>query len=274
MGAGMVLFAHSRRSLGWPKSWISRHLLFRGLILFLLQFFLENSAWLLGPVYAFRPPGTGETVMAHFGVLFALGETMIIGTLFLRSRPGIRFGLVVSILIGSPFLVPEAGQASRAYSPILRILFIPGRTGIIQVFYPVLPWLGIVLLRCLFGRWLLKGRAAALRSMFSAGGIFLGAFLLFRWAGGFRNIHPPEGSGLVSFLNVTKYPPSLTFSLLALGLRSVILGVLSRARSSLERRRNSLLGFGRSPRPVGDRGHAFRRIQDGPRALEVCLYLA
>ena len=247
MGAGMVLFVQSRRSLGWPESRISRQLFFRGLILILLQFFLENPAWLLGPVYAFRPPGTEETVMAHFGVLFALGATMIIGTLFLRASPTLLIGLSSLIIMGGSFLVPDAGQAARAYSPFLRILFIPGRTGILQVFYPILPWLGVVLLGCLFGRWLLKDRAAVFRWMFPTGGIFLAAFLLLRWAGEFGNIHPPEGSSLVSFLNVTKYPPSLTFSLLTLGLCFVILGGLSRARSFLERRGNPLLVFGRSP---------------------------
>jgi len=247
MGAGMVLFAHSRRSLGWPESRIYRHLFSRGLILILFQFVLENTAWLLGPVYAFRPPGTGEAVWVHFGVLFGLGATMVIGTLFLRAKPVILFGLSVLVIVGCAFLVPDESQAARAFSPLLRILYIPGRTGIVQVFYPILPWLGIVFLGCLFGRWLLKNRTAAFRWTFPIGGIFLTAFLVIRKAGGFGNIHPPEGSGVISFLNVTKYPPSLAFSFLTLGLALIVIGIFSRSSSFLERRGKPLLIYGRSP---------------------------
>jgi uncharacterized membrane protein len=247
MGAGMVLFAQSRRSLEWTEGRISRHLFSRGLVLILLQFFLENSAWVLGPVYTFRPPGTGDVVWVYFGVLFGLGATMFIGTLFLRTKPLILAGLSALVIIGSAFLVPNASQADRAYSPFLRILFIPGRTGIVQVFYPILPWLGIVLLGCLFGRWLLRDRAAAFRWAFPIGGIFLTAFLVLRKAGGFGNIHAPEGSGLISFLNVTKYPPSLAFTFLTLGLCLIFIGIFVLASSSLERWGKPLLVYGRSP---------------------------
>jgi uncharacterized membrane protein len=247
MGAGMVLFAHSRRSLGWPEGRVSRHLFSRGIVLILLQFFLENCAWMFGPVYAFRPPGVGEVVWVHFGVLFGLGATMFIGTLFLRTKPIILAGVSALVMIGSAFLVPDASQAARAYSPFLRILFIPGRTGIVQVFYPLLPWLGIVLLGCLFGRWLLRDRAAAFRWAFPIGGISLAALLIFRKAGGFGNIHAPEGSGLISFLNVTKYPPSLAFTFLTLGLCLIFIGIFALASSSLERWGKPLLVYGRSP---------------------------
>jgi uncharacterized membrane protein len=247
MGAGMVLFAHSRRSMGWAEGRISRHLFSRGLILIALQFLLENSAWVLGPVYTFRPPGTGNVVWVFFGVLFGLGATMFIGTFFLRTKPVILAGLSALVIIGSAFLVPDAGQAARAYSPFLRILFIPGRTGIVQVFYPILPWLGIVLLGCLFGRWLLRDRGAAFRWASPIGGAFLAVFLILRKAGGFGNIHAPEGSSLISFLNVTKYPPSLAFTFLTLGLCLFLIGIFSRVSSSLERRGKPLLVYGRSP---------------------------
>jgi uncharacterized membrane protein len=246
MGAGMVLFAHSRRSLGWPESKISRHLFFRGLILLSLQFFLENTAWVLGPVYAFRPPGAGETVWIHLGVLSALGATMVIATLFLRLKSIVLIGLSSIVIIGAQFLVLDASQAAHLYSPLLRILYIPGRTGIFQTFYPIIPWLGIVLFGFVFGKWLLKEKATAYRRSLLLSGIFLVAFFTLRIIGGFGNIHPPQGPGFISFFNVTKYPPSLTFTSLTLGLSLVFLWIFSRFQFSLEKWGRPLLVFGRS----------------------------
>ena len=246
MGAGMVLFAHSRRSLGWPESKISRHLLFRGLILIFLQFFLENPAWTLGPVYTFHPPGGGDVVWLYFGVLSALGATMIIGALFLRSKTITLIGLSSIIIIGAQFLVPDASQAAHLYSPLLRILYIPGRTGIFQAFYPIIPWLGIVLFGFVFGKWLLKDKTSAFRWSFLLGVIFLIVFIILRILGGFGNIHPPEGSGFIAFFNITKYPPSLAFTFLTLGLCLVFLWIFSRFQFSPEKRGNPLLIFGRS----------------------------
>lgn len=247
MGVGMVLFAHSRRSLGWAEGKISRHLFIRGFILILCQFFLENNAWVLGPVYAFHPPGVGETVWIHFGVLAALGATMIIGTLCLRLKPVLLIGLGSMIIVGSQFLVPDAGQADQLFSPLVLILFFPGRAGIFQAFYPVIPWLGIVILGFVFGQWIIRKKTVAFGWSFLLGGIFLIVFCILRLIGGFGNIHPPEGSGFISFFNVTKYPPSLTFTLLTLGLCLIFLGIFSRLDRPLERWGKPLLVFGQSP---------------------------
>ncbi len=246
MGAGMVLFANSRRSLGWDKSKISRHFFFRGIILFFCQFFIVNSVWVMGPVYSFRPPGAGETVLIYFGVLAALGTTMVIGTLFLHLKSIILICLSSIIVIGTQFIVPDSSRAGHLYSPFLRILYIPGRTGIFQTFYPIMPWLGIVLFGFVFGKWILQNKATAYRWSFHLGGTFLVAFFAIRIFGGFGNIHPPQGPGIISFFNVTKYPPSLTFTLLMIGLCLTFIGIFSRLDHFLERRGKPLLVFGRS----------------------------
>jgi uncharacterized membrane protein len=246
MGVGMVLFTNSRRSLGWADGKIFRHFLYRGLILILLQFFLENNAWVLGPVYAFTPPGGSETVWLHFGVLSALGFTMIIGALCLRAKPPVLICISSAIIFGSQFLIPKPSQASHLYSPLLRILYIPGRTGFFQAFYPIIPWLGIVIFGLVFGKWLLRNKSQAYRWSFILGGIFLLAFFMFRTIGGFGNIHPPEDSSLVSYFNVTKYPPSVVFTFMTLGLCLILIGIFSRVRSNLEHLGKPLLVFGRS----------------------------
>lgn len=246
MGVGIILFTNTRRSLGWTDGKIFRHFLSRGLILIGFQFFLENNAWVLGPVYAFNPPGGGETVWLHFGVLSALGSTMITGAFFLRAKPLVLIGISSAIIFSSQYLIPDPSQASHLYSPLLRILYIPGRTGIFQVFYPIIPWLGIVIFGLAFGKWLLGNKVQAYRRSYILGGIFLLTFFVLRTIGGFGNIHAPESSSLVSYLNVTKYPPSIVFILLTLGLCLISIGIFSGVQSCLNHLGKPLLVFGRS----------------------------
>jgi uncharacterized membrane protein len=246
MGVGMVLFANSRHSLGWSEGKISRHLFFRGFILIFCQFFLENSAWVLGPVTTFHPPGGGETVWIYFGVLAGLGTTMVIGTLFLRLKTSLLFSLSTIIVVGTQFLIPDSSHASQLYSPLIRILYIPGRTGSFQVFYPIIPWLGIVLFGFIFGRWLLKDKIQAHKRAFFLGSIFIVLFFIIRILGRFGNIHPPTRSGVISFLNVTKYPPSLAFTLLNIGLCLVIIWIISQLKGTIQHWGKPFLVFGRS----------------------------
>jgi uncharacterized membrane protein len=48
MGIGMIFFADARRKAGWEESRITRFFVIRGLLLILLQLFVENPAWILG----------------------------------------------------------------------------------------------------------------------------------------------------------------------------------------------------------------------------------
>lgn len=48
MGTGMILFAASRRKLGWSEKKIVRFFLIRGLLLIGIELFFINITWLLG----------------------------------------------------------------------------------------------------------------------------------------------------------------------------------------------------------------------------------
>jgi uncharacterized membrane protein len=58
--------------------------------------------------------------------------------------------------------------------------------------------------------------------------------------------HPGEFSGWIAFLNVTKYPPSIAFILLTLGVDLLLLGILSKLIARKSETRNPLLTFGRT----------------------------
>jgi uncharacterized membrane protein len=246
MGIGMVLFAKSRRKQGWCEGHISRHFIRRGFLLVLLQFFVINSAWLLGPSTEFHPPGGGGQVWFHFGVLYALGITMILGAILIRLKPALIFGISVATILLTQWLIPDPSQAERLFSPLLRMILIPGQTGPMKVLYSFLPWLGCVGFGFIFGNWLVLDERRAFRKALILGVVSIILFVVVRVAGGFGNIHPPESLGWMDLLHVTKYPPSLAFLLLTLGIVLVCLFLFSRLDKGLKIWGKPLLVFGRS----------------------------
>lgn len=246
MGVGMVLFYHSRQKIGWTEGKITRYFLTRGLILVLLQFFIENSAWLFGPVESFSPPGGGGEVWFQFGVLFGLGMAMIIWALLMWLNSCLIITVSAATVMLTQLITPSADKTETLYSPLLRILYIPGKTGHLQVFYPILPWLGFVGFGVIFGRWISRNASAAYRRALYTGSILLILFFVIRALGGFGSFHPAQSHHWVDFLHVTKYPPSLSFLTLTLGFSLVVLFVLSRMEDVISRWGSSLLVFGRT----------------------------
>ena len=137
MGAGMVLYAHSRRKLGWSEWAITRHLLIRGGLLMAIQLVIVNRAWELSP--------GGWVLEIYIGVLFALGGTMMIGSLLLRLKTGYLMALTVALVIGTELAVLDPtrwGQIewTTTLDRVLNtVLFTPGGDTSLWSNYPILP---------------------------------------------------------------------------------------------------------------------------------------
>lgn len=246
LGTGMILFAQSRRSLGWSEGKIARFFAVRGGLLILLQLNIENPAWLLGPSDLALGPGGGGEIWLHFGVLYALGAAMIVGIALLRLATAGLIAVSVSALLLTQFLIPSPDHVAVQYAPLLRLLLIPGQSGIWSVMYPVVPWLGFAGLGMAFGRELSHRRSRAFAWTSAGGVICLLLFVALRAAGGFGNFHAPPGSGWIDFLNVTKYPPNLAFALLTLGLNLLLLRLFWDSGPRLATWGSPLLTFGRT----------------------------
>lgn len=237
LGAGVMLFAEARRRLGWSEGRITGYLLRRGLVLILLQLLVENPAWLIGKLGASvptevhgsgGPPGGGEAVWLYFGVLYGLGTAMIACSILWRFKTAVVLGASIAALAATQVLLPGPEQARELYPALYRLLLIPGQTGSLLVLYPLLPWLGIAGLGVAFGRWLLRAPDLAYRTAGAVGATLLFAFAALRYHGGWGDFHPLEASGWIPFFNVTKYPPSLSFVCLTLGINGLLLAVLAR----------------------------------------------
>jgi len=240
MGAGMVLFANSRRRQGWSEWAIVRHFLIRGGLLGALQLLVVNRAWELSP------GGWGPDT--YIGVLFALGGAMVLsGGLLLWLKPRSLLPLTIALALGTELLTPAPDAWARTFSPVTRLLMIPGGNLELWVNYPVLPWLGLVAPGTVFGHWLVDDRRRAFERALKLGAVFLLGFLVLRYLDGFGNIRPRAGNTWVDFLNVVKYPPSVTFTLLTMGVNLIILGLLAQANKGLRRLLQPLVVFGRVP---------------------------
>jgi len=238
MGTGLWLFAQSRRKMGWSRWAVTRHFLVRGALLIALQFLVENQAWRLSP---------GWQLDVYVGVLFALGGTMILGSLLVWLKPPALLVLTVALAVGTELLVPNAAVWGQRNGPLDLLLLLSGGDSHLWSNYPVLPWLKFVTFGMLFGHWLLDDARKAFGRALKLGGALLLAFVVVRYLNGFGNVRPRVGDGWISFLNVVKYPPSIAFSLLTMGANLLLLGLFGLASPRLQRLLQPLAVFGRAP---------------------------
>lgn len=244
MGVSMFLFADARRKQGWGEWAILRFFLIRGGILIALKFLLINRAWELSP------GGWGLDI--YIGVLFALGGTLILGSFFLRLKALYLLILTAVLFVGTELLVPARWGDMPLAKPIdllAPLLIYPGGMSEIGLWsnYPILPWLELVILGLAFGHWLAADAPQAYRRALLLGCACLLAFVLLRALNGFGNIRPRTGNTWIDFFNVVKYPPSMTFTLLTMGVNLILLSAFAKAGENLQPVLNALAVFGRAP---------------------------
>lgn len=211
-----------------PRPATSRYLLKRGLFLVVLELTVINFAW----TFAFPPK------MIYLQVIWAIGLSMLaLAALLWLPRSG-QFLVGIAIVAGHHLLDAihvEPGETGQLLWAILHdrapidFFGVPARTS-----YPVLPWFGVILLGYAAGPLYARTAAPAWRArwLLATGGGALLLFLLLRWLDVYGD-HPRQaGAGLLgqamSWLNLTKYPPSLLFVLLTVGCGLLLLAALER----------------------------------------------
>ncbi len=205
-----------------------------------LQLLVVNRAWELSAEW-----GVG----VYIGVLFALGSTMILGSLLLWLDPKYLSLPTIMLVAAVALLIPSAEQWSKQVNmnTISYLLLVPGGDIGLWVNYPVLPWLPLMLFGMTFGYWLVDDTKKAFGRALKLGLVFLLFFIVLRVLDGFGNIRPRQGNTVIDFFNVVKYPPSITFMLLTMGANLAILGLIDRMGERSLQIIRPLLVFGRVP---------------------------
>jgi uncharacterized membrane protein len=233
------------------RNWLLR----RGLILIVVEFTLMNFGFSFDPKFR----------VVIFEVIGTIGAGMIL--LSLLSRLSIRWLLPITAIIFFghdllPFPPPMAMSAPNASVtlPILKALaWTPGNFQVspnllILIGYPILPWLGIMLTGFIAARWFERPVHERKRLFLRTGLIALGLFITLRLLNTYGDSDPWSAQKVplytvLSFLDVTKYPPSLDFSLLTLGGLFLVLAAAEQRtpQTAINPPSRILLVFGRVP---------------------------
>jgi len=154
-------------------------------------------------------------------VLFAIGMSMVCMAFLRKLSSTMLFTLALAILV--------FGELSSGWNPsgqpwhaLWVYLWVGGKAfGIARCGYPLFPWLAIMMFGWVFGRWLLvpHSNAARARIMALLGVALLVVFVVLRGIDGYGNwgLHRDSLDAL-QWLHVNKYPPSITYTTLELGL--------------------------------------------------------
>lgn len=103
------------------------------------------------------------------------------------------------------------------------------------VIYSLIPWIGVMAAGYAFGRVYTWEAPRRKRFLLSLGAAMCAAFVVLRAINGYGDPAPFAAQDdplftVISFLNTTKYPPSLMYLLMTLGPGVVLLGVLEGSR--------------------------------------------
>lgn len=189
---------------------------------------------------------------------FALGTLWAIGCglvglsalCFLGSRAVLAIGCLI---LASHDLFDSVHAASLgAFGPYWSLLHEPGPLplGIAgRVAYPILPWIGVVALGYGLGPLFLEDGAKRARILTAAGLAAVFAFILLRGVNLYGDpkpwsVQPQTTMTALSFLNVSKYPPSLLYALVTLGPALILLPQMEKLGGAAGR---ILADFGRAP---------------------------
>lgn len=228
------------------KKALSFFLFTRGLWLVVAEMFIVTLEWTFNPHY----PSFILQVIWAFGI-----SMMVLSLLIHLSRPVIL--LIGIVLVAGHNLLDTVHVAGDGVPAFLWALlheqkfsfYFGGINPIVG--YPVIPWIGIISLGyCLGGLYSpdidRTVRKKALRSL-GIGAILL--FILLRWTNVYGDPSPWSAQKnavytLLSFINTTKYPPSLLYALMTLGPALLFLAYTERPLNTLA---SKITVFGRVP---------------------------
>ncbi len=215
--------AYLQRGQGKTKGQLSSFLFKRGLWLMLLDLTVITGAIF----FCFTPP--------WIAVFFPIGFSMVcLAGLIRLPMPGI-LGIAALLLAGHDHFDSVKATSFGSAGPLWTLLHQGGPIlahGHLLAFviYPVGPWVGVMALGYCFGQILTLPAPRRLRWTAWCGASSVALFLALRALHGYgdpnlwTSAHGAR-STILSFLDVEKYPPSLQFCTLFLGLALLLLAV-------------------------------------------------
>ncbi len=232
--AGSSIYFQSLRK---TKKELSLFLLKRGLWLVFVEIVIFNFAFSFNPDYNFIGLQT----------IWSIGISMMIlaAVIWLPFKAILAIGLC--IVLGHNSLDFYEAHHAPGFPLIYSFLHHPGvfpidKTHNLFVLYPFLPWVGLMMMGYCFGKFFMQYEGAVRRQVLIRLGIGLILFFILLRA---TNLYGDpshwavQSRGVVytvlSFINVTKYPPSLLYMCVTIGPALLFLAAAEGAKNRLSK---------------------------------------
>lgn len=210
---------------------------------------IDKNILIRGAIIALIDPTIISLGLGHISlsVLTAIGVSMI-GMTVLRRLP--TWGLVIFgvgwFLLGESLTALVWSPPGSASVPASLAVATSG-DGDFSIKYPIIPWLAMMALGWVFGRHMTRHASGQTQTspaqvMLVAGLAALAVFAVARGLNGYGNMFLLRADGSwQQWLHVSKYPPSLTYASLELGLMAVVLALMLKLEPVVGVRENGLL---------------------------------
>jgi uncharacterized membrane protein len=249
--------SYFQRMRGKPLGELSRLLLTRGL------WFIALELVVFRVVILFNADVT--TLLAFLQVIWAIGWSLIVlaAVIHLPLRVIITMsvamialhntldGIQVTTFAGPGTPVPGFGASVWKILHQQGMIFPFGSTGpIVFVLYPLIPWIGVMWAGYALGSVYERPEGERRRALLQLGAMLILGFLIIRGINVYGDPSRWSVQGTMvmttlSFLAVTKYPPSLLYLLMTLGGAMIFLAAFDRGARGVAGR--VFITFGRVP---------------------------
>ncbi|MCX8254789.1 hypothetical protein RHCH11_RHCH11_00746 [Beijerinckiaceae bacterium RH CH11] len=216
----------------------------------LVRFLVTRGLWLIALELTWVSFGFGfDEPFFLLQVIWAIGMSFILLAPCTLMPPAVVLALGFAI-VGAHDLLAHVPAPSTPPLDLLWTLFVePGRIPHGYVPYPALPWFGLMACGFGAGRLFLLAPERRDRLLVGLGLAMLAGFALLRGPDGYGDPAPwatqqDATHTILSFLKVTKYPPSLDYTLATLGIVFTIAPAVARLGGAFGR---MILTFGRVP---------------------------
>lgn len=214
------------------KKYLSRFLLTRGLWLIFLEMTILNFAWYFNIHFT----------MVDFIVIWALGISMIALAAFIYLPLPAIAAIGLAMVFGHNLLdnlhVPGDGPAAFGWALAHEQHIFSYGNYTFFVGYPIIPWIGVMALGYCLGKVYAGNYDAAKRKKFllRLGTAAIVLFIVLRATNLYGdpsawNTQSTIAFSILSFLNVSKYPPSLLYLLITLGPAILFLAFTEKSKS-------------------------------------------
>jgi uncharacterized membrane protein len=228
------------------KKDLSLFLIKRGVWLIILEIIIVNFLFRFDPLLH----------IVGLQVIWVTGVSMILlaGLIYLPIPVLFVTGLII---VAGHNLLDNFNATNRSNIPLgWSILHQPSvrqytEGRFFAVMYPILPWPGILLLGYCLGCLFTNGYDAIKRrrKLVWMGSLAILVFIIVRWINVYGDLFPwvqqkTASATLLSFFNVTKYPPSFLYACMTIGPALIVLTLLEKTKAKWT---NVVVVYGRVP---------------------------